>query len=248
MACPLGDRQLDPDPVRQIAKNGRRRQSLDHLADLGDRLLRSGALRDQLAGTAVAAEPAPAGDDQVAHPGEPGERLRASTAGRRQARHLRQPARDQRGLGVVAETEPVHGSGGERDHVLRRRAELDTDQVGVDVDAEDQRVDLVLEPDRELLVLGRDDGRGRESSAISWAKFGPERTATLWPVRSVESRLPVAGSSPLVRLSTGGPSGSIELTWAKTWLGTAITTRSASSSGASATEAARTSPRSTSGR
>ena len=56
------------------------------------------APRDQLAGVAVAAEAAVAGDDQVAHPGEAGERLRPGAARLAQPRHLGQAARDQRRL------------------------------------------------------------------------------------------------------------------------------------------------------
>ena len=55
-----------------------------------------------------------------------------------EARHLREAARDQRRLRVVAEAEPVDAAGRERDHVLRRGAELDADEVGVHVDAEDE--------------------------------------------------------------------------------------------------------------
>ena len=51
----LGDRQLDPEPAGEVAEHRRRRQALDHLADLGDRLLRRRALGDQLARPAVAA-------------------------------------------------------------------------------------------------------------------------------------------------------------------------------------------------
>ena len=68
--------------------------------------------------------------DQVAHPGEPGERLRLGAARLAEPRHLDEAARDQRRLRVVAEPEPVDAAGRERDHVLRRGAELDADQVG----------------------------------------------------------------------------------------------------------------------
>ncbi len=75
-------------------------------------------------------------DDQVAHAGEPGERLRLGAERLAEPRHLGEAARDQRRLRVVAEPEPVDAAGRERDHVLRGGADLDADQVGVDVDAE----------------------------------------------------------------------------------------------------------------
>ena len=65
--------------------------------------------------------------------------------------------------------------------------------------------------------------------------FGPERTATGRPRTSVESRSPVAGSRPFVRLSTGAVPGSARRPRANARLGTATTTSSASASGASAT-------------
>ena len=66
-------------------------------------------------------------------------------------------------LRVVAEAEAVDAAGGERDHVLRRRAELDAGHVGVHVDAEDRRVDRVLELGGERLVVARDHGRARQA-------------------------------------------------------------------------------------
>ena len=133
----LGDRQLDPEPAREVAQHRRRRQALDDLADLGDRLLRRRSARDQLAGAAVAAGRVPARDDQVAHAGEPGERLRAGAARLAEPRHLDEAAGDSAAFALSPSAEAVDAAGGERDHVLRRRAELDADQVGVDVDAED---------------------------------------------------------------------------------------------------------------
>ena len=53
-------------------------------------------------------------------------------------RHLGEPARDERRLRVVAEPEAVDAAGRERDHVLRRRAQLDADDVVVHVDAEER--------------------------------------------------------------------------------------------------------------
>jgi len=58
------------------------------------------------------------------------------------------------------------------------------------------------------------------------------------PVTSVESRAPVAGSRPLVRLSSGASPGKAPTTSPKTALGTARTTRSASAICASSIAAA----------
>ena len=114
----------------------------------------------------------------------------------------------ERRLRVVAEAEPVDAAGGERDHVLRRGAELDADDVVVDVDAEDRRVDRAAgaraASAASSLAITAAPGR---PAAISSAMFGPESTATGRSATSVESRSPVAGSRPFVRLSTGALAG-----------------------------------------
>src|SRR4051812_49634776 len=66
----FGDRELHVETVREVAQNGGRRQTLDRLADLGDRPFRRQALGDELAGMAVAAVAGPAPDDEGAGPPE----------------------------------------------------------------------------------------------------------------------------------------------------------------------------------
>src|SRR5581483_11951199 len=61
------------------------------------------------------------------------------------------------GLRVVAELEAVDRSGGEADDVLRRRAQLDADDVRIHVRAEHARVDRMLQLPGEVAVLARDD-------------------------------------------------------------------------------------------
>src|SRR5206468_4404218 len=107
----LGDRELDPEPAREVAQDGRGGQPFHDLADLGRGLLRRGAAGDQLPGLAIPAVAAPAGDDEVAHAGETGERLRTPAAGLAEARHLDEPPRDQRRLRVVPEAEAVDAAG-----------------------------------------------------------------------------------------------------------------------------------------
>ena len=70
--------------------------------------------------------------------------------------------------------------------------------------------------------------------AISSAWFGPERTATGAFAITWERRLPLLGSSPFVRMSRGASPGSASTTSLNARLGTAIQTRSASATGASA--------------
>src|SRR5581483_4178126 len=158
----LGDRQLDADSPREVAQHRRRREPLDDLADLRFRLLDGRTARDQRAGPAVAAARVEARHHQVAHAGEPGERLRSRACRLSEPRHLDEPARDQGRLRVVAEPEAVDGAGCERDHVLRGAAQLDAGHVPVHVDAEERRVDRLLQAERKRLLARGDHGRPRE--------------------------------------------------------------------------------------
>ena len=104
----------------------------------------------------------PARDHQVAHAGEARERVRTRARGLGEPSHLGKAARDERRLRVVAEAQAVRAARGERDDVLRGRAQLDAGDVVAHVDAEDRRVRRQLETDRELEVVARDDRCGRE--------------------------------------------------------------------------------------
>ena len=66
----------------------------------------------------IAAEVARAGQDQVAHAGEAGKSFAPCPAGTCQASHLCQPARNQRGGGVVPEPQSFHRAGGDGNDVL----------------------------------------------------------------------------------------------------------------------------------
>src|SRR6478736_2519783 len=75
--------------------------------------------------------------------------------------------------------------------------------------------------------------------------LGPESTATGLPVTSVDSRRPVAGSRPFVRTRIGHLPGSAATVSPNAALGTAITARFASPTGAAAIVDAETPWRST---
>ena len=78
---------------------------------------------------------------------------------------LDQPARDERGLGVVAETEAVDDAGRDRDHVLERARELDAERVGVRVDAEALRGQRALEAAGERVATSTRSRPTRGSGA-----------------------------------------------------------------------------------
>ena len=131
---------------------------------------------------------------------------------------------------------PSTRAGRERDHVLRGRAQLDADHVVVHVDAEEARVDRLLEPARELAVLARDHGRAREAGRdlLGHVRARQHRDRA-GRGRASRAARRSSGSRPFVRPSTGASPGSASTTERNARLGTATTTSSASSIGASAT-------------
>ena len=120
------------------------------------------ALGELLAEAMVARQVRAAGRDEVAHPGEPGERERVGAGRDAEPRHLGEAAGQQPGLAVVAEAEPVGGTGRDGDDVLERAAQLDAEDVLVDVEPEPTPAEAGDDPLGECQVRGRDDGRRRQ--------------------------------------------------------------------------------------
>ena len=120
------------------------------------------ALRQLLAEAVVARQVRAAGGDQVAHPGQAGEGQRVGAGGDPEPGHLGQAAGQQAGLAVVAEAEAVGGAGGDRDDVLERPAQLDAEDVLVDVQPEAPPGEPRDDALGEVEVRGRDDGRRRQ--------------------------------------------------------------------------------------
>ena len=197
-----------PKTAREVTEHRRSRHGALHdPSDLGDRRLCRRALRDERARVAVAAVGAvsTSRSELPAHPGEAGKGLRPGT--NRLCRGAPSPPGPcgviSAALRVVAEPEAVDAARRERDHVLRRRAELHAGEIRIHVHPEDRRVDRVLELARRGLSSSLAITAALGSPcAISSAMFGPESTATGRSRTSVESRSPVAGSRPFVRQST----------------------------------------------
>ena len=112
----------------------------------------------------VARQRRAAGRDDVADPGQTGERQRVRPGGDPEPGHLGQAAGHQAGLAVVAEAELLGGAGGDREDVLERAAQLDADEVAVDVEPEPAAAEPSLDPLGERLVVGRHDRRGRQAA------------------------------------------------------------------------------------
>ena len=140
-------------------------------------------------------------------PGEAGERLGRGAARLAEPRHLGEPARDQRRLRVVAGAEPVAGAGRERDHVLRGGAQLDADQVVVEVDAEDARVERLLQR-RARAPRPRSRSRSRPAGPPRPPRpcSAPTARRPGGRVTSVERRVAGRRVEPLRRGSGAAPS------------------------------------------
>ena len=135
-------------------------------------------LAERHADAAVARERAGAGQDEIAHAGQAGERLEPSAEGDGELRHLVETARDQRRGRVRAEAEAFEDAGGDGDDVLQRAGQLDAGDVVRVVEAERRRRHRVLHlfaraPDRATRRPPPSDRRAPSSSA----NVGPDSTA-----------------------------------------------------------------------
>ena len=232
----VGDRQLDAVARAELEHHARGRHALGHHVHLVDDLGDLAAAAELLAHPAVAALRRDARGDQVAHAGEPRERLRLAAHRHAEPRDLGEPARDHGRARVVADAEPVAHARGDRDHVLERAAELAADHVGVRVDAEQAGVEHALHLARDALVVDRDHARGGEAGhdlarEVRARERGREvigdHVLDHLVMRSMVSR-----SRPFARLTIGTHGRSDFFTSASTARrqceGTPITTRSAS--------------------
>ncbi len=116
----------------------------DHAVHTGDDFVELASLAEFDADGAIARQASGAGEHQIAHTGEAGHGFGTAAASDGQARDFGEAAGDERGDGVVAQTEPVADAGGDGDHVLQRAAEFDADDVVVGVDPEVGVTELAL--------------------------------------------------------------------------------------------------------
>ena len=170
----LGDGHFDVAGVSQAYGCSCGEDSFgDHAVHAGDDLGQFLAAAEFDADAAVAREAAGASEDQVAESGESGHGFGAAAAGDDEASHLRKPARDQRGDGIVSQPKAVADSGGDGNDVLERASEFDADYIAIGVDAKAGIAELLLhgaqEPvSGEAIVMAVGSPR-----ATSCAKEGP---------------------------------------------------------------------------
>ncbi|KAH0441378.1 hypothetical protein KCU90_g2363, partial [Aureobasidium melanogenum] len=84
---------------------------------------------------AIARQIARGSQDQIAQPGQTGERLRPSAERHAKTRHFRKTTRDQRRTRIETEAEAIGNTRGNRQHVLYRAAHLHADDVVAGIDA-----------------------------------------------------------------------------------------------------------------
>ena len=178
----LGDGHVDPVLVSDLDDALGAFGALGDHAELAGDLLDRAAAGDLLADPPVARKRRKAGGHQVAEPGQPGERARIAAHRDAEPGHLGQAAGDDHGPGVVADAEPLGHSGGDRDDVLQRAAELAADHV--DCWCRRER------PCWRRRVAATRPGAGQASrsppprrspASTSRARFGPESTPHGWP-------------------------------------------------------------------
>src|SRR4051794_2545782 len=113
---------------------------------------------------AVTRKASSAGEDEIAHAGQSGERLLARSTGNGETRDFGQPPGNQRRHGIVAEPESVANTGRDGDYVFERAAKFDPDDVVVGVDAEGMIAKFALYGGGQLSVFAA-DGNGRRIAA-----------------------------------------------------------------------------------
>src|SRR3989449_6614109 len=146
-----GERQRRSDRARTLG---------DHARFALDRR-RALTLGERHAELPVARQAPRAGQHEVAESGQAGERPGGGPEGHREARHLGEPACDERRARVLAEPEPVGDPGRDGHDVLQRAARLDADDVPVRVEPELARAQTALEQGGQGVVTRRDHRRGR---------------------------------------------------------------------------------------
>src|SRR5262249_32679391 len=122
------------------------------------------AATKEFADLSIAAVLAHAGRDQITQSRQSGERLRLSAEGNAKPCHLRQAARQQGGLGVVTEAQPVADAGGNADDILQCSAEFDTNHIEIGVNTEAIRAEVLLNPASQFQVAAGSDQRGRQTA------------------------------------------------------------------------------------
>ena len=155
----LGDRRLHPVRLGQIADREAALHALGGLLRRRLRLLQRLAPAEPLAERTVARQRRRTRRDEVAEPGQPGERHRIGAQAHAEAGGLGETTSDQGRLRVVAEAHRVHHAVGQCDRVLDRAAEFTADDVVIRVRPQIPGRDRRLNRLRPFLVGARDHGR-----------------------------------------------------------------------------------------
>src|SRR5690606_18779283 len=146
------DGHVDVVLLRQFIDAARRGDSLGDGVHAFQDFVERFATSEAFAHAAVATEGADAGGDQVAHACQPGEGERLGAECGPEAGDLDQSTREQVGVGVVAEVEPVADAGRESNDVFQCGGEFDADDVEIRVDTEAVGIEHRLYPAGESQV------------------------------------------------------------------------------------------------
>ena len=129
----------------------------------------------------------------------------------REPSDLDEAARQESGLGIISEAQPVANLRGDAEDVFQGPGELDADGVGIGVDPKEAVIEGVADRDIEAVVAPATTTEAGSPRASSSAWLGPLRTAidrvpristTIWL-----GRKKVAFSIPFTTLNAGTPSG-----------------------------------------
>nr|BFE71146.1 hypothetical protein GCM10020092_044470 [Actinoplanes digitatis] len=149
--------------VGQPNRGVHRLDPLGDLAHLGEDVVQPPSTAELLADVPVAALRADARRHQVAHSGQPGERVRLAAHRDRQRGQLGESAGDHPGPGVVADAETLRDARGDGHDVLQRTADLAADHVVVGVHPQQAAPEHLLDRGGDGEVLRGDHGGRRHA-------------------------------------------------------------------------------------
>src|SRR5215472_9190246 len=183
----FGDWHLYAARMRQSNRGRRREYSFcDHAVHSSDDIGEFLAAPEFYTNAAVARESPGAGENEVAKSGESGHGFRAPATSDDQACHLGKTASDERSYRIVAQAEPVANAGSDRNDVLERTTELDSDDIGIGVDAKALVTELLLDGAQQCCVR-RSNGDGSRISAGDFLRKRLPTESSDWRFMVVEN-------------------------------------------------------------
>src|SRR5262249_32294925 len=127
-----------------------------------------------LADMSVAAVPADTGRNEIPNARQTVESLIIGSRGHAEPGYFDHAAREKRGLGIVAESQPIADTGRDSDDVLERSCQFYSNCITIGVHAETFGGESLLNPVRQARIIARRRDGGRHAAAyffgMAWTR------------------------------------------------------------------------------